>query len=44
MSARSTKARSMAPVMLDVVRMRTFDAFLMLSSWVRSAFTYNDLN
>ena len=38
-SALSTKAKSMAPVILEVVRMRTFGAFFMLSSCVRRALT-----
>lgn len=39
MSARSTKARSTASVMLDVVSSITFGLFLRASSCVRSAFT-----
>eukprot|EP01139_Manchomonas_bermudensis_P009721 Amastigsp_a339483_8.p5 type:complete len:114 gc:universal Amastigsp_a339483_8:118-459(+) len=39
MSARSTKARSIAPVMFDVVRMHTFLNSLIASICVRSALT-----
>jgi len=38
-SALSTKARSIAPVILEVVRMRTFGEFFILSNWVRRALT-----
>ena len=39
MSALSTKAPSMAPVMLEVVNINTFGAILIWSSCVSSAFT-----
>ena len=39
MSARSTKAMSMAPVMFEVVRMSTLRCFLILSICVSMALT-----